>query len=154
MRPQLYMTSFRNCLDDCGLDDLGYIGDSFTWKRGMVRERLDRALRNVAWSAMFLDSGVHNLAMGGSDHRPILVDTSTYSVKENSKTRRRRFEARWLREEGLGELVTTAWYHSPPSVPVIDKLASVHQELHEWDKNVLKAPRKKSESLRQNSTTS
>lgn len=33
-RPMSYMTAFRECLSDCLLEDLGYIGNKFTWKKG------------------------------------------------------------------------------------------------------------------------
>jgi endonuclease/exonuclease/phosphatase family metal-dependent hydrolase len=103
-RPQAYMQAFRECLVDCSLEDLGYIGNKFTWKRGRLRERLDRAVGNAAWSAFFPDASVHNLAMIGSDHRPILLDTNTYTAAELIlNRRRRRFEGKWLREEKVRE---------------------------------------------------
>jgi hypothetical protein len=51
-RPQSYMQSFRQSLIDCHLEDLGFTGDPFTWKRGLIRERLDRVVVNGAWSVM------------------------------------------------------------------------------------------------------
>jgi hypothetical protein len=47
-RANRYMKSFQDCLSDCGLEDLGYIGDIFTWQRGKIRERLDRDVPNAA----------------------------------------------------------------------------------------------------------
>ena len=46
MRSEREMDDFRSCLDDCGLQDLGYKGSAFTWNRGndpstVIRERLD-----------------------------------------------------------------------------------------------------------------
>ena len=46
IRPQHYMQEFRDCIDDCGLQEVMVIGDLFTWSRGPIRERLDRALCN------------------------------------------------------------------------------------------------------------
>ena len=48
-RPERDMEAFRECIDACGLRDLGYRGSIFTWSRGlssttMIRERLDRFL--------------------------------------------------------------------------------------------------------------
>jgi hypothetical protein len=140
------MQAFRDCLFDCGLEDLGYIGNKFTWKHGQVRERLDRAVSNGGWASLFPLTGVHNLTSSGSDHRPILVDTETYAVKTRSKGRRR-FEGRWLNEEKVNDIVSNAWVHSPPNAPVMAKLATVHSELHEWDRKVLKAPQKKVKDL-------
>ena len=102
---------------------------------------------NASWSALFPDFGVHNLTMTGSDHRPIMVDTETYAVVPMNTSRRRRFEGRWLKEEKVGEVVATAWEHAPPGAPVASKLHAIHSDLHEWDRAVLKAPRKKVKEL-------
>lgn len=50
--------AFRDCLDDCGLRDLGYRGSTFTWSRGisshtMIRERLDRFIAYSGWLNVF-----------------------------------------------------------------------------------------------------
>jgi hypothetical protein len=53
------MNKFRLALEDCGLMDLGYKGDTFTWrnhsqrKEKYIRERLDRAVANTAWRSVF-----------------------------------------------------------------------------------------------------
>lgn len=39
---------FGNFVDSCKLQDLGFIGPSFTWQRGNMQERLDRAMANDA----------------------------------------------------------------------------------------------------------
>lgn len=59
-RPDWYMKAFQEAIDDCNLVDCGYIGDKFTWHRGMIRERLDRALAMESWQDMFLDATVHH----------------------------------------------------------------------------------------------
>jgi hypothetical protein len=50
--PERFMQMFRDTLDACGLNDIGYIGDMFTCRRGGIRERLDRALGNSRWINM------------------------------------------------------------------------------------------------------
>lgn len=61
--PNAMMKEFRDCLAECGLDDMGYIGDPFTWRRGDIRERLDR--RFVMWSGpinfLVLRSSMRNM---------------------------------------------------------------------------------------------
>jgi hypothetical protein len=49
IRPQRCMQGFRDALNDCNLDDLGYVGDMFTWHRGRMRERLDRVQVTKLW---------------------------------------------------------------------------------------------------------
>ena len=47
------MTAFRNCLDKCGLIDLGFHGPRFTWTnkspvwQSTIKERLDRGMANT-----------------------------------------------------------------------------------------------------------
>jgi hypothetical protein len=80
-RPMQYMQAFRNALSDCGLEDLGYIGDTFTWRRKRsrrasgMRERLDRACSNESWAQLFPYACLSNQEGLRSDHRPILLDT-------------------------------------------------------------------------------
>lgn len=44
------MDRFREALEECGLSDLGFIGDPFTWRNNShtcehyIRDRLDRAI--------------------------------------------------------------------------------------------------------------
>ena len=75
MRPHRYMDAFRDALVDCELEDLGYMGEMFTWKRGRIRERLDRAVANGAWTLMHPNAVVVHFDYIRSDHRPIILDT-------------------------------------------------------------------------------
>jgi hypothetical protein len=74
-RPQRCMQAFSTALSDCGLDDIGYSGDIFSWRRGRICERLDRAVSSSSWADLFLAFGVSNEPFNKSDHRPILIDT-------------------------------------------------------------------------------
>jgi hypothetical protein len=51
------MKNFRDAIEDCNLADFGYTGHKFTWHRGLIRERLDRALTNEAWNSFFWRCG-------------------------------------------------------------------------------------------------
>jgi hypothetical protein len=59
------------------------------------------------------------------------------------KIRRKRFEGKWLLEEGVGEVVKTAWDAGigENSGDVAKAVASVREALHAWDGTVLKKPR-------------
>jgi endonuclease/exonuclease/phosphatase family metal-dependent hydrolase len=69
------MQAFHVALTDCELEDMGYIGDIFTWRRGNLRERLDRGAVNQAWNNLFPNASLINSETTRSDHRPLLVDT-------------------------------------------------------------------------------
>ncbi|XP_051221114.1 uncharacterized protein [Lolium perenne] len=58
------MQAFRDVLNDRDLEDMGYEGDIFTWRRGKIRERLDRAVCNPRWADMFPIAGVVNEDFG------------------------------------------------------------------------------------------
>jgi hypothetical protein len=75
MRPQCCMQAFRDTLIACNLEDMGYEGDIFTWRRGKIRDRLDRAVCDPRWPAMFPLARVVNENFDKLDHRPIQVDT-------------------------------------------------------------------------------
>lgn len=78
---QQCMEKFRETLEVCGLEDLGYEGDMFTWRNnnfteeGFIRERLDRAVANKAWRELFPLARVLNGDQRHSDHRPIIIET-------------------------------------------------------------------------------
>jgi hypothetical protein len=90
-------------------------------------------------------SGLCNLDMGKSDHRPIYLDTEYLAGVAAPRTRpRHMFEAHWLAEDTIEEVIKTAWQKGVvqglcPSASA--KLEVVHIELHAWDRRVLKGPR-------------
>ena len=68
------MAGFREALDDCELEDLGFGGSPFTWcnKRdgeALIHERLDRCTGNQDWKVLFPFFKVSHLDFGRSDHR-------------------------------------------------------------------------------------
>jgi hypothetical protein len=104
-RPQGYMQAFRDAIDDCNLVDLGYSGEPFTWKRGRIRERLDRILVNNAWSNMHPGAMVHHMEFARSDHKPILLDTKFQVFPNSNGISNLKFEAKWLHEKDFREVV-------------------------------------------------
>lgn len=68
------ITSFRRCLTDCDLDDMGTVGGWFTWSDSNTKERLDRGVCNPAWLSAFTHSRVVVLPPSCSDHVPLLLE--------------------------------------------------------------------------------
>jgi hypothetical protein len=143
-RPQGYMQAFRDTLSDCALEDIGFSGDQFTWKRRRIRERLDRAVADGAWSLMHPGANLRHLEYTRSDHRPILLDTDYQGNQNQGHNGPNRFEAKWLQEEGFKEEVEKAWA-AASTVPggVLGRLSHMHAALHAWDKRVLKKPKRR-----------
>ena len=64
--------------------DLEFKGPSFTWARGSLHKRLDRAICNDNWIERFSDTSVLHLPKVCSDHRPILVQFGKLQTARNS----------------------------------------------------------------------
>jgi hypothetical protein len=107
-RSQQAMQDFHDALKDCELEDMGYIGDLFTWRRGNLRERLDIGVVNNSWNNYFPHASLINSETSQSDHRPILVDTEYLSNTHAILNGPKRFEARWLQEDTVEEMVKAA----------------------------------------------
>jgi hypothetical protein len=79
-----------------------------------------------------------------SDQRPILLDTDYQPIVSSNKNNLKRFEGRWLKEEGFREEVQRAWDVAGLAATngVLAKLNHMHQALHTWDNKVLKRPKR------------
>ncbi|KAK3218878.1 hypothetical protein Dsin_012848 [Dipteronia sinensis] len=77
-RSNVQVERFREALDDCGLEDLSFVGPRFTWSNKRsgdrhIQERLNCGVCCDQWKLMFPMSEVQHLDFWGSNHRPILV---------------------------------------------------------------------------------
>jgi hypothetical protein len=144
IRPERFRKAFHDTLDDCELDDIGYIGDPFTWHRGSMRERLDRGLANHSWNMLHDKAAIVHLQYNHSDHRPLLLDTEFYAAPPNHIIQTPKcFEAKWLKEPGFGDIVKEQWLAARENaIDVHESLKSMHDGLHDWDSRVLKRPKK------------
>ena len=78
LQPYGQMQKFREVLDECGLLDLSFVGNKFTWFKtyldgGLVWERLDRVVSSASWFDLFPVTKVITLVGVSSDHSPFLV---------------------------------------------------------------------------------
>uniref|UniRef100_A0A2N9HP80 Reverse transcriptase domain-containing protein n=1 Tax=Fagus sylvatica TaxID=28930 RepID=A0A2N9HP80_FAGSY len=93
------ITEYRNCMNTCGMIDLGFSGPKYTWTNGqdistLIMQRLDRAWVNSDWRILFPEAYVTHLARTHSDHCPILL--SLWPSIHNPLPRPFRFENFWL----------------------------------------------------------
>ena len=75
--------AFREALDCCHLQDLGFFGYPYTWSNKRPREanskiRLDRGVANKEWMEKFQMSKLIHLPTHASDHLPIMLHVQTY----------------------------------------------------------------------------
>lgn len=85
------MDRFREVLEVCALQDLGFLGSPFAWCNNIdgehqILERLDHYLANSEWYSLFPNSYVYHGHAPYSDHCPIWLDTSGKSpIKSGPK---------------------------------------------------------------------
>ncbi|KAA3478521.1 reverse transcriptase [Gossypium australe] len=116
-------------VDNCNLQDLGYIGPSYTWQRGNTFERLDRALANDAWISAFPHPRVHHLPRIKSDHRPIFLKTTP--MLNAQRGRPFRFIAGWTKHANFKDLVSSKWRYSGN---MVDSLSEFTSHVKEWNR--------------------
>lgn len=66
---------------------------------------MDQGVANAQWNILFLEAQLVNGEMVKSDHHPIIVETYCGSGKPFNREGPKRFEARWLKEETVEEIV-------------------------------------------------
>jgi hypothetical protein len=132
-RPERFMKAFHDAMDDCNLEDVGFVGDPFTWNRGTMRERLDRGIANQSWIQMHDKAAIIHLEYNHSDHRPLLLDTDYCTINIGPiNPNSRSFEAWWLKEEGFFDVVIEKWDAAHrETIDVHGRLKVMHNGLHE-----------------------
>ncbi|XP_071677062.1 uncharacterized protein [Lolium perenne] len=129
---------------DCSLEDIGCMGDPFTWKRGRIRERLDRAVADGNWLMLNPGAKLQHLGFIKSDHRPILLDTEYQVIPPPPRSGPRRLKAAWLKENEFRQEVRKAWDNALSTYDdgVLGRLGRMHEALHAWDSQILRKPKR------------
>ncbi|KAF7844864.1 reverse transcriptase [Senna tora] len=126
---------FKHCIDSCGLVDLGYSGQKFTWcnKRpagDLVYCRLDRFLANGEWLNRYLESANSHLPRIKSDHCPIFLSSSPVAnVKSDRPFRCERF---WVNHPDFVSLTKEVW---KLDAEISINLISLKQKAIKWNKD-------------------
>nr|GMD08086.1 uncharacterized protein LOC109157440 [Ipomoea batatas] len=103
---------FADWINAEGLIDMGFNGPKLTWVRtdhsGHTKgARLDRALCNVDWRSRFPEATVTHLPRISSDHAPVLIRVKALEPRRNRPPFR--FQAAWLTDQRLKDVVQSAW---------------------------------------------
>lgn len=158
-RESKQMEAFRNCLNRCGLRDLGFIGQKYTrcnrrFGGERTKLRLDKAVANEAWMMRFLMARLFHSSLSISDHCLLKISLSRRQSRKPSK-RRFMFEAMWTRDTGCREVVESAWDFDGglENVQLADKLRNCKETLRRcnWREfgNVKHLLKQKREQLQQ-----
>lgn len=104
--------NFKHNIATCNLDDLGFHGPKYTWsnrrvtyKHTLIKERLNRFLGNDSCVSTFPDSKVYHLYSGGSDHIPLILNTTHQQTKKKSF----RYEPMWASDPTLHNIIQSTW---------------------------------------------
>ncbi|XP_056697347.1 uncharacterized protein [Spinacia oleracea] len=124
-----------NCMRSCGMLDLGFTGQKFTWtnkiRTGPIMERLDRAWTTVDWLNMFPSAFLKVLPRLTSDHCPILLNLSKPVGQQKPKPFR--FEPMWCLDFTFANVLNSEW--SKSGKPFFEKLKDLSPVLDSWNKN-------------------
>jgi hypothetical protein len=131
------VTSFRNTIDMCNLNDIGFNGHKYTWHNWQqdghyIQARLDRFLATTNWIYAFPHFTNSHLLRYQSDHCPIMLDFSNHVLcrQNNGKLPCKKFEQMWLREEEHFQIVKDTW--QTQNQHITNKLNHTLTKLHEW----------------------
>ncbi|KAL0009864.1 hypothetical protein SO802_004972 [Lithocarpus litseifolius] len=136
------MEGFRDCLYECGLIDLGFMGPRFTRCNGRGGEqrtlvRLDRMVANEEWLEIYPEAKVYHRSMSTSDH--CLLALWLQKRKPSRPIKKRFFfEAMWTRDERCREVIEAAWdpLNGNPEELFQDRLKHCQVQLLNWNRRV------------------
>ncbi|KAA3462691.1 reverse transcriptase [Gossypium australe] len=138
-REERRMEAFREALEECQLEYLGYSGVWFTWERGNlpetnIRERLDRGVVNDKWRHLFPTGNIQHLPHSMSDHCPLLLNTisgNTYVGNPKFK-----FEAWWIMKKTFEKEIKASWESITGTI--VEKLERLQVDLKVWARSIKK----------------
>ncbi|XP_023874724.1 uncharacterized protein LOC111987261 [Quercus suber] len=153
------MEGFRESLSKCGLFDLGFVGQRFTWCNEHLGEqrtllRLDRIVANSSWPELYPEACVYHRSMSSSDHCLLYLTLKNVHPRKPVK-KRFQFEAMWVREDGCKDVVEEAWdpYCGVSGYSIMERLKRCQVSLQGWNwsvfENVDRVLKQKQERLQQ-----
>jgi hypothetical protein len=157
-RSQAQMAGFREVVDVCGLQDLGYQGNSWTYEKKVTggsycRVRLDRALATSDWCSRYPHAVVQHLTAASTDHCPILLKwkESPRFPSRREEEKIFRYELMWESHADFKPTLSHAWQElgrASSLEELQDKIKSVTSSLRSWGSNTFGCVLKESRSLR------
>lgn len=144
-KPNHCMEEFWSVLLYCGLVDLRFQGNSFTWRNGrhgddFVQERLDRACATIEWRELFPHSRVVNLQASYSDHDPIMLTTQVDVHAARRKKIPKRFEEKWASHSDCEVVIFEIWNGEismgSPMYILFEKIKKCRMALVGWSRSM------------------
>ena len=96
-KSQISIGNFVEFINVGRLVDLGFVGNCFTWSNqrdggNLIKECLDRVRASSVWRSSYPDPLVRHLPEIGSDHSPLILDSSSLRIK---MSKRFKFQECW-----------------------------------------------------------
>ncbi|KAI9099052.1 hypothetical protein K1719_024819 [Acacia pycnantha] len=120
---------FNSFINSNGLIDMGFNGPRFTWRRGYLFMRLDRAICSSSWIQSFPGSSLDHLPKLHSDHRPTHIKLGLNSQGQFFEPPFR-FLAPWLTHSDIQNIVHRIWNSGSELLPCID---AFRNEMKIWN---------------------
>ncbi|KAL7183941.1 hypothetical protein ACSBR2_026167 [Camellia fascicularis] len=96
-------------------------------------ERLDRAMSNDQWRALFPEGTMRTLPRTYSDHSPLVIYTQSMH-SPNPQNRPFRFEAAWLSHPNFSEVVNDSWLNM--DCHFLAAINNFTQNVKTWNRDV------------------
>ncbi|GLT52768.1 hypothetical protein SLA2020_260880 [Shorea laevis] len=146
--PFYRIRAYTECMNSCGLIDLGFRGPRFTWvnmreHNQIIRERLDRAWANPLWKEVFPEALVKHLPRISSDHCPIMVVLNPLIPTIGKKPFR--IEKFWMDHHSFKDLVSIHWKHS--TLPLAYCSTNFKSAVQVWSKTTFHNIHKKKKEI-------
>ena len=109
---QRRVRAIKECMDECRMMDLGFIGPIYTWtnKReldNLIQCRLGSCWANSDWKNFYPEANVTHLARINSDHCPLLLNLNPFLGSNNDRPFR--FQSIWPSHSEFPAVVRDAW---------------------------------------------
>jgi hypothetical protein len=131
--------SFRNTIDMCNLNDLGFTGPKYTWHNRQqdgdyIQARLDRFLATSNWMNCFSHYTNMHLLKYGSHQCPIMLEFSPITLCRQNQgyITGKKFEHMWLRDQDHFQVVKDSWQRYNTNITT--SLSRTLNELHNQGK--------------------
>jgi hypothetical protein len=139
-RPEWQMRAFREAVEDCSLQDLGWTGVQYTWDnkqtgQANVKARLDRAFANAGFLQRFEHARVRHIVTVESDHCMVLMEQRGNLNQVRRGPKQFRYENVWQTHIDYEKLIAESWRKNQNAhglQGVVESLISLQNDLEPW----------------------
>jgi hypothetical protein len=155
-RDEWQMRAFREAVEDCALQDLGFSGLPFTWDnrqddRENVKARIDRALGNAALLNQFQVVKVRHVSIVQSDHYMVVTELRKHAQFWPNGHNVFPYENVWQTHGDYDQIVRQLWEGAEKGVGLggfANTLKSMQTGLNAWGTATFGNFKKKLDNLR------